>query len=359
MAVHLLRFVIPLLAVLSSSGVAFAQDRPDPEPRNGLTEAQLTDFRAGLALFKMVWPLGTDGRNEDQCSDCHFRPTIGGVGNPYNSSVLYGFTFKRPSREIGIEQWPLMPDWKLPPTSVLFLGRADDSGSTPPAHWTNGVSRRVSRPLFGLGSIEQIAEEDLAYLADPDDADDNGVSGRLLGRYGSQGQWHSLEDIVREVLTTEVGVAPEAVYEENVRRLAEFVRGLRDPLHPGPAVNHVRAEAIFVTIGCADCHVTRFRLPAGRTIRPYSDFLVHDMGSCLDDGVAVGEAETFEWRTPTLWGVNSRGTSLLHDGRGARAEQAIPFHCGEATRARDAFFQLASKEQSLIRLFLEGMTTDH
>jgi hypothetical protein len=333
---------------------AFAQSGPDPTPRNGLTAAQLADFRAGLALFKMVWPLGTEGRNEDQCSDCHFRPTIGGVGHPYSAVVLYGFTFKRPSREIGIEQWPLQPDWKMPPTSVLFFGRADGSGTDAPPHWTNGISRRVARPRFGLGSIEQIDDADNANLADPDDADGNGVSGRKLGRYGSQGQWFSLEDVIREVLTTEVGVLPEGIYAENVRRLAEFARGLRDPVQ-GTSVNQVRGEALFANIGCTDCHTARFTLPSRRTIRPYSDFLVHDMGACLDDGVALGEAETYEWRTPPLWGIHSRGSALLHDGRGAREEQSIPFHCGEAVRSRDAFMTLSVEEQALIRGFLVGM----
>ncbi|MEJ0029003.1 MAG: di-heme oxidoredictase family protein [Bacteroidota bacterium] len=85
------------------------------------------------------------------------------------------------------------------------------------------------------------------------------------------------------------------------------------------------------------------------------------MGSKLDDGYTEGNAKTYEWRTPPLWGLglskNSQGGSyyLLHDGRATSIEQAIEFHGGEASTASEKFSQLnAQEKQSLIR-FLESL----
>jgi CxxC motif-containing protein (DUF1111 family) len=56
------------------------------------------------------------------------------------------------------------------------------------------------------------------------------------------------------------------------------------------------------------------------------------MGPGLDDGVTEGSAETYEWRTPPLWGLglspNSQGGSyfLMHDGRASSIEEAILLH---------------------------------
>ena len=100
---------------------------------------------------------------------------------------------------------------------------------------------------------------------------------------------------------------------------------------------------MFSQIQCGDCHTPEWTTPtsdivalSNKTFFPYTDLLLHDMGPGLDDGVTEGSAETFEWRTPPLWGLglspNSQGGSyfLMHDGRASSIEEAILLHGGEA-----------------------------
>jgi len=68
---------------------------------------------------------------------------------------------------------------------------------------------------------------------------------------------------------------------------------------------------------------------------PYSDFLLHDMGS-LGDGISQGDASGGEMRTAPLWGLRMI-TKFLHDGRASTISAAIAAHDGQARNARDRF----------------------
>ena len=107
------------------------------------------------------------------------------------------------------------------------------------------------------------------------------------------------------------------------------------PPPPGPASQSVRAGAqVFQSIGCADCHIpvlatgpspirTLNRVP----FQPFSDFLLHDMGS-LNDGIAQGAAGNNQMRTAPLWGMRLF-TQFLHDGRASTVSAAILAHDGQ------------------------------
>ncbi len=121
-------------------------------------------------------------------------------------------------------------------------------------------------------------------------------------------------------------------------------------------------QKVFRGLGCADCH--RPTLPvviddgnAARrpgTIAPYTDLLLHDLGSGLADVKVSGRAEHSRWRTAPLWGIGYRTRSgaaptLLHDGRARSIEEAILWHHGEAQRSREKFESLgASTRRTLI-----------
>ena len=72
-----------------------------------------------------------------------------------------------------------------------------------------------------------------------------------------------------------------------------------------------------------------------KQIHPYSDFLLHDMGS-LGDGITSGAAGPRQMRTSPLWGVRAKGR-FLHDGRAESIAEAIGLHDGQAAAARNAF----------------------
>ena len=85
------------------------------------------------------------------------------------------------------------------------------------------------------------------------------------------------------------------------------------------------------------------------------------MGPGLDDGVTEGSAETFEWRTPPLWGLglspNSQGGSyfLMHDGRASSIEEAILLHGGEANSSRTKFESLSAEDRTALIRFFESL----
>ena len=94
---------------------------------------------------------------------------------------------------------------------------------------------------------------------------------------------------------------------------------------------------------------------------PYTDLLLHDMGSELDDGYTEGTALTSEWRTAPLWGIglaeDSQGGTpfYLHDGRVSTLDAAIDFHGGEASNSRDAFNNLSANEREQLIKFLKSL----
>ena len=87
-----------------------------------------------------------------------------------------------------------------------------------------------------------------------------------------------------------------------------------------------------------------------KTYHPYSDFLLHDMGS-LGDGIEQETAKGNEFRTTPLWGLRVK-RRLLHDGRVVRVEDAIVAHDGQGRAARERFLALDERSRAALRAFL-------
>jgi CxxC motif-containing protein (DUF1111 family) len=97
-----------------------------------------------------------------------------------------------------------------------------------------------------------------------------------------------------------------------------------------------------------------------RTIRPFTDLLLHDMGPELADGRPDFKAGGADWRTPPLWGIGlskqvNASTSFLHDGRARNLQEAIVWHGGEAKAARDKFTALPKAQRNDLLAFLESL----
>jgi len=121
----------------------------------------------------------------------------------------------------------------------------------------------------------------------------------------------------------------------------------------------------FSAIGCGDCHTTfafttpsfPFNgVPGNFSFSPFSDFLVHDMGS-LGDGIGnTGDsvATTRQMRTAPLWGARFN-TQFLHDGRAKTVRDAILAHDGQGLAARNNFAALSSLEQQFLIAFVNSL----
>ena len=89
---------------------------------------------------------------------------------------------------------------------------------------------------------------------------------------------------------------------------------------------------IFNQIACVSCHIPSFTLDNGRTIHPFSDLLLHDMGKDLADGRVEFQAGGSEFRTAPLWGISmykqilKNRVNFLHDGRAGTIEESILWH---------------------------------
>jgi CxxC motif-containing protein (DUF1111 family) len=135
-------------------------------------------------------------------------------------------------------------------------------------------------------------------------------------------------------------------------------------LAPPPQLPRTRqaqdGEGLFTQVGCANCHLPSMRTGPNEVAAlneveffPYSDFLVHDMGS-LNDGIAQPPASTQQMRTAPLWGARIR-TSFLHDGRARTIREAILAHDGQGKGARDNFAHLDELEKAKILAFINTL----
>jgi CxxC motif-containing protein (DUF1111 family) len=261
---------------------------------------------------------------------------------------------------------------------------------------------RAPRALFGLGLLEAVPSGVLETLADPDDTNGDGISGRVnrvwdhqagrtvSGRFGWKANVASLVEQVAAAYVEDMGVTSRIFPKEAVAgqdgqddgladdpelpddRLASVTFFLQTVAVPArrlvndPLVR--RGQEVFADLGCGGCHVPTLQtgtldgLPevSGQTIHPYSDLLLHDMGDALADGRQDYEATGREWRTPPLWGLGlahtvQGHTELLHDGRARNVEEAILWHGGEAATARARFMALAADARIALLAFLASI----
>jgi CxxC motif-containing protein (DUF1111 family) len=241
-------------------------------------------------------------------------------------------------------------------------------------------------------------------LADEHDEDGNGISGRpnwvwdakhgqvALGRFGWKANQPNLEQQNSGAFLGDMGITSPLFPQENCPSMQQACREARSGGAPEigqDKIDHVtyyahllavpaqrdftdaqvlEGKGLFLSIGCADCHVTQittgqlagFPELSGQTIHPYTDLLLHDMGEGLSDGRPDFEASGNEWRTAPLWGVGliqavNRHTNLLHDGRARDFVEAILWHGGEAQVSRDAFASLSGEERAAVVKFLESL----
>ena len=141
-----------------------------------------------------------------------------------------------------------------------------------------------------------------------------------------------------------------------------------------------KGEQMFYQAKCHLCHVTTLHTrPRGatllngtelpwlgsQTVHPYSDYLLHDMGSeimgvGLNDNYVSGTARGNEWRTTPLWGIGLQKkvnghTYFLHDGRARNFTEAIMWHGGEGEASKNLFKKMDRAERQALLKFLESL----
>jgi CxxC motif-containing protein (DUF1111 family) len=274
---------------------------------------------------------------------------------------------------------------------TLRKPRLQFSGVTP-SHY----SLRVAPPLIGLGLLEAVPESTILALADPEDANNDGISGRVnvvedpenssalrLGRFTYKNAMATVRHQIAYAFNRDMEVTsdifpildgettprpPEisAAELDSMNRYTSLLgvgarRNLQDP-------QVIRGQQLFTTASCVACHTPTLTTGPyhplaelrNQTIRPYTDLLLHDMGPGLADNMGDEGAAGSEWRTPPLWNIGltagvSGGEGYLHDGRARTLEEAILWHGGEAEQAKENFRNMPASDRSALIKFIQSL----
>ena len=395
--------------------MAFLQFIPDLDLGSAPTVSQ------GRELFVANWTAAPGSRTlldglgplfiADACADCHL---VSGRADSLNDdgTTSPGILFRlgtadgQPDTRLG-GQLQTAATVDVPEGRVTWqdigLGRPQFQLSEADQLLDDGVhlGPRLSPQLTGVGLLQQIPEAQILEWHDPDDQDQDGISGRVhwieregiscVGRFGWKAMQCTLRGQSAAALHQDMGLTtalnpaepctayqsictdqpgggdPEvsldslnaindfltllAVYERRITDQAQFDLG----------------ADLFEQIGCDNCHrpmlttgnQSLFETLNQQTIYAYTDLLLHDMGAELSDGVQEGNANGREWKTPPLWGlglIEGIGHSrFLHDGRARTLPEAIQWHGGESSASRAAWEILAEEDQQALLVFLRGI----
>lgn len=453
----LLLLVIPawLNAFGVKSGGSTSVSRTDNDafslPAANLSFEQRLDFNVGNSFFRNPWvtaPASTTARdglgplfNTNGCQNCHIRDGRGHLpenGEDNAVSLLVRISIKPSSEDDwkqvqthGVIPHPIygdqIQDFAVPgadPEAQLLVEydyqevalsegasvnlRKPKLKLTKPGYGPLGdnvsLSMRLAPQMIGLGLLEVLTDEQIQQWADPDDRDNDGISGRwntvwdverrqrVMGRFGWKAEQPTLKQQNAAAFNGDIGITSTLFPAENcapAERLCETMPNGGEPEVSDKILNLVtfytgnlgvpkrrnvedpkvkQGQGVFAEAGCDGCHRVKFVTPkvegrpqhSAQSIFPYTDLLLHDMGEDLADDRAVFSASGAEWRTPPLWGIGltrvvSGFEHYLHDGRARSLLEAIVWHGGEAKPSRDYVVQTSQSKRDALIAFLESL----
>ena len=263
------------------------------------------------------------------------------------------------------------------------------------------ISPRIAPPVFGLGLLEAVDEADILALADINDQNGDGISGKpnyvwnivtgtkTLGRFGWKAATPSLLQQSAAAYNEDMGITSFVFPQENSRDQSQY-DGLNDEYEVSDSILHavefyirtlavparrnadlaevLAGKKLFADAKCSVCHTPRLRTRtdvsfpeiSNQVIFPYTDMLVHDMGPDLADNRPDFDANGQEWRTSPLWGIGltrvvNGHQNFLHDGRARTLTEAIMWHGGEAEKSKEFVKNLSRPDRTALIKFLESL----
>lgn len=333
--------------------------------------------------------------NAQSCAECHQTP-ITGAGSQIGelrAGHFNGSTF--------VDH----------PGGSLINDRAIDASLQELIFGGNEVRTfRVTTNALGDGYVEAINSNTLVAIANAQPGQSGGrIAGQVIqvpvleaggalrvGRFGWKNQNASLVSFSADAYLNEIGVTSSLLPNENssnglsvaafdtvadpedtdgdIRIFARFMRATKAPPRDTALAATADAQAgasLFQQVGCAICHTASITTAATGTIinggdfvvppelgdkiiHPYSDFLLHDVGT--GDGIVQngGQSTRNKLRTAPLWGLRTR-TRLMHDGATVTRTDAILRHAGEATFVINNFRNLSRTNQNRLITFLNSL----
>jgi CxxC motif-containing protein (DUF1111 family) len=342
--------------------------------------------------------------NATSCSECHQNPVTGGAsqtteirvghrddnGNFVNPTVtIQGGTI--PGRSI-------VNDRAICPDAQEHVPEAE-----------NIRTLRAALNTLGDGFVEAVSDDVLLRIAASQPQLSGGaIRGEAIqvpileapgqtrvGRFGWKDQHGSLLSFTADAYLNEMGITsrlkptdtttvckskadPEDTPDElgmaNIDHFAQFMRATDVPPRDttlAATADAVSGQQVFESVGCNICHIeTMLTAPAGtvlnggtltvpdalgnKMIHPFSDFLLHDVGT--GDGIVqAGPQDTAEkLRTAPLWGLRTK-SRFMHDLASMTLESAIARHRGEAEQVERHFRALTASQKQQLIVFLKSL----
>ncbi|PYF84517.1 CxxC motif-containing protein (DUF1111 family) [Marinomonas alcarazii] len=427
------------------------------KPFVGIEVEDKLNFSIGKNVFQKLWvpsPSSTtasDGLgplfNTRSCNNCHINngrghapeENVSGVSVPsflIRLGKSYPTSYKPPQNiypHIGDKRYGhqfqghsspgIQPEGDYYLTYDTHIEILDDGTEVelraPNLHWrilnygdfedSTRFTMLTSPALIGMGLLENIPAKDIIALADPDDSNNDGISGRvswikngdniLLGRFGYKASVHSVSAQNQSAFNNDLGLSTPLNPSPHGDCTAFQTECLASPTGNSPHLDNLEVDKqqarlvdLFVSLsappamrnltkksflegkryfddgGCASCHTPKmktgdnseFSVLNNRTFYPFTDMLLHDMGPALASGFPSFSASTTEWRTAPLWGMGlsdkvSGRVSFLHDGRARNIEEAILWHGGEAKQSQEYYKSLNQEHRKKLIYFLESL----
>jgi CxxC motif-containing protein (DUF1111 family) len=373
--------------------------------------------------------------NQASCVSCHTgegRSPAAAVGSRLDTMTVLtgkpatgGATLPDPTYGLNVLQDARAknaPDYGVTIASYKTSRRTLSDGTVvslrrPVYKFTGPVPRefsvRQAPQIIGLGLLEAVSEETILALADPNDANGDGVRGvpnfvtnpetgkTQLGRFGWKAGKQSLRQQTADALIEDIGVtspvfpsrscqhgaancrtaaATPDISDTEMARFSQYLGLLGVPAqrsllsgYPAgvfvPALHRVdpaqiaNGSKLFAEMNCSACH--RPQLKTGNThplaelrnqvIHPYTDLLLHDMGPGLADTLPEGQAKPSMWRTQPLWGLGY--LPYVQAGTVKGSAQSVRYlHDGRARTLLEAI-EWHDGEAQKSRLAFEALST--
>jgi CxxC motif-containing protein (DUF1111 family) len=266
---------------------------------------------------------------------------------------------------------------------------------------------RISLSIMGDGFVEAIDSNTLQAISNAQPAGQRGqvisvpvaeaAGTTRVGRFGWKNQNSSLLSFAADAYVNEMGITsplqptentsngvsvaafdtvadPEDTVGADIASFTLFMRSLKAPpvdAAVAATASAQRGSSLFNSLGCATCHVRTintapagsvinggaFTIPAAlgdKAIHPFSDFLLHDVGT--GDGIVQNGGQTTrnKVRTMPLWGMRARDR-LMHDGATVSRTDAVLRHRNEAAGAANNFASLSVASQNDVINFLNSL----
>jgi len=355
-------------------------------------------FEADKAVFEQREGT-TDGLgpvyNAQSCAECHQNPVTGAISqiSELRAGHFDGNVFTDH------------------PGGSLIHSRAINAALQERLLDGNEVrSLRTTLNTLGDGFVEAISDETLIAIAQHQPGASRGrIDGEVIrvpvleaggvlrvARFGWKNQHASLVSFSADAYLNEMGITSPLLPVENtsngvsvagydvvadpeddgqdIEVFARFMRATKAPPRDEELAGTADALAgsqLFERIGCAICHVRNITTaPAGtvvnggaftipealgdKLIHPFSDFLLHNIGT--GDGIVQngGPSTRNKLRTPPLWGVRTRN-QLMHDGQSFTFNNAILRHAGEASGVINSYRRLTDQQRNQLVIFLRSL----